>query len=258
MNSEKSSSNLKYKDIICPKCGELSNFNIKDYKINFYECKIGHKLDNIILKEFEKTQETGLSKIICDQCKINNKGNTINNEFYMCSSCKMNICPSCKLSHEKNHKLINYEQKYYICDKHNKNFNSYCKDCKKNLCSSCAKIHNLADFNSITPGVTLNNSITNYETIPNKDDLKVKIKEIRDKIDIFKSDLNEIIEKLNKVMDNIESYFRIINNIVNNFNETKINFQKFLLYLFSFYLFFLLFLLFYFLNHFYFAFLHNG
>ena len=224
-SSGQGSSNIKFKELICPECGELSNVMIENYKIYFDECKNGHKIDNIFLKEFEKTQEIGLSNIICEQCKINNKANTFNNEFYKCYSCKINLCPSCKLNHDKNHKIINFEKNYYLCDIHNENFNSYCQDCKINLCNSCAKIHNLADFNIINPGIPLNHSIINYGKIPKKDDLKNKIKEIREKIDKMENDTKEIFEKLNKAMDNIELYFKIINNIINNYDEKKFIFK---------------------------------
>ena len=198
---------IQSKEIICPKCGELSNIIIKDYKISFLECKNGHKIDNIFIEEFEKTQEIGISKIICEQCKTNNKDNTINNDFYRCNSCKINLCPSCKLNHDKNHNIINYELNYYLCEIHNEKYNSYCKECKNNLCSSCAKIHNLADFNTVNPGTPLNHSIINYEKIPNKDNLKTKIKEIKEKIDKLKFDVKEIIEILNKTVDNMELNF---------------------------------------------------
>ena len=46
----------------------------------------------------------------------------------------MNICPQCKLAHDKSHIIINYDDKYYICDKHNSNYILYCKNCKQNLC----------------------------------------------------------------------------------------------------------------------------
>ena len=34
--------------------------------------------------------------------------------MYICNKFNMNLCPLCKLNHDKNHKLINYEDKYYI------------------------------------------------------------------------------------------------------------------------------------------------
>ena len=44
-------------EIICPKCQENILIDIKDYKINLYECKNGHKIDNILLSEFENIQK---------------------------------------------------------------------------------------------------------------------------------------------------------------------------------------------------------
>ena len=72
--------------IICPECKENILIKIKDYKINLYECKNGHSLKNILLKEYEKTQNINLSKIICEICKINNKNN---DEIYTCFNCKI-------------------------------------------------------------------------------------------------------------------------------------------------------------------------
>ena len=72
--------------IICPECKESILIKIKDYKINLYECKNGHSLKNILLKEYEKTQNINLSKIICEICKINNKNN---DEIYTCFNCKI-------------------------------------------------------------------------------------------------------------------------------------------------------------------------
>ena len=40
------------------------------------------------------------------------------NEFYICKTCNKNICPLCKSNHDKNHKIINYDDKDYICEKH--------------------------------------------------------------------------------------------------------------------------------------------
>ena len=53
---------IKSKNIICPDCKENIKMDIKDYKINLYECKKGHKFENILLNEFEETQNIDLSK----------------------------------------------------------------------------------------------------------------------------------------------------------------------------------------------------
>ena len=56
--------------IICPECKENILINIKDYKIHLYECKNGHKKENILLNEYENTQKIDLSNTICNECKI--------------------------------------------------------------------------------------------------------------------------------------------------------------------------------------------
>ena len=38
--------------IICPICKEPARFEMIDYKIKIYNCKNGHVVDNILLKEF--------------------------------------------------------------------------------------------------------------------------------------------------------------------------------------------------------------
>ena len=124
---------IKPKDISCPKCGEISRINITDYKI-LLQCKNGHNKGNILLNEYKNTQKIDISKIICDECKINNKSNTYQNIFYRCNKCKKNLCPLCKDNHNKEHKIINYEEKDYICKEHNQKYTSYCEKCKKNLC----------------------------------------------------------------------------------------------------------------------------
>ena len=95
--------------------------NIKDFKINLYGCKNNHIINNIYNK-YENSQKIDLSKIICNECNENNRGNTHNNEFYICNTCNKNICPLCKLKHDKNHIIIKYDNKNYICKKDNESF----------------------------------------------------------------------------------------------------------------------------------------
>ena len=49
---------------------------------------------------------------------IKNKDNIHNNEFYICNTCNLNICPLCKIKHDKNHTIIYYDDKNYIRKKH--------------------------------------------------------------------------------------------------------------------------------------------
>ena len=111
-------------EIICPVCKEICKYEIKDYKIKLYDCKNGHVIENIKFDEFESQLNLDISKIKCGICKNRNKSNTFNNEFYVCYECKMNLCPLCKSIHDKNHPIINYDNKNYICNKHNDTFNN--------------------------------------------------------------------------------------------------------------------------------------
>ena len=127
--------------IICPECKENCNYSIKNYKIKFYDCKNEHIIENIKLKEFEEKQNIDISSIKCDNCKEKNKSNIYNNEFYICYECKKNLCPLCKLMHDKSHSIINYDNKNFICNQDNKPFIKYCENCKTDICLSCANKH---------------------------------------------------------------------------------------------------------------------
>ena len=127
-NDEDNEINLKQsKDIICPICKEICIINLNDYKITFSNCKNGHRFTKIMMDEFFDFQKINESKIICDECdeKNKNKKNEVaNNIFYKCLSCNINLCPLCKNKHakiyDKNHLIINYDTKNYLCNKHGK------------------------------------------------------------------------------------------------------------------------------------------
>ena len=128
-------------EIICPECYKNIFMKIDNYKIKLNNCINKHN-KIILIKEFENSQIIDLSKIICNNCKENNMGNTYNNIFYKCLKCKMNICPICYSNHNKEHKIINYNEINNICDKHYDNYDNYCIDCNKNICLKCFEDHN--------------------------------------------------------------------------------------------------------------------
>ena len=154
-NNNENASFIKSPEIIGPKCGENCLIDFKDYKIKLHDCKNGHNLDNILFDEYNKTQKIDLSKIICDDCKNKNKNNTFNNKFFKCLSCNNNICPLCKMTHNNEHEIIDYEEKNYKCKIHNENFTSFCDECKQNLCLVCESEHedknNIISFKDIIP-----------------------------------------------------------------------------------------------------------
>ena len=94
---------IKSKEIICPKCYENIFIKIEEYKINLFNCKNKHNINNILLKDYGNID---ISKIICDICKVKNKSQTYNNEFYRCNICKINICPLCKSNHNNKIKYM--------------------------------------------------------------------------------------------------------------------------------------------------------
>jgi len=203
---------IKSNKIICPICQEDIKCSI-DYQINLFECKNGHDIDNIFLDKFNLNQYINLSKIICQNCGKYNKGNVHKNIFYRCNNCNKNICPICYSSHDKNHNVINYDDKNYICDKHNKIYTEYCKDCKKNICVYCEKNHNKHNIN------------TYGKLIPDENKMNKILKELEEAKNKLNKDINDIIEKLNKVKDNYDLYYKINKNVINNFNKEKINYE---------------------------------
>ena len=203
----------KSKFIICPECNECIHIDIKDNKIFLYDCKNGHKKDNISFNEFEKTQYINLAKIVCDKCKNTDKSQTFENQFFICFNCKMNLCPLCKTTHSKFHYITDYEQKDFYCWTHHELFTSYCEDCKQDICTLCQSNHNghkLIQFWNLLSNVELNEE---------------KLKKTKDKISEYKNNINKIISKLNDFMEQLDSYYNIYENIINYFDSSTRNYS---------------------------------
>ena len=75
---------IKSKDIICPKCSEPCRITLEDCKITLFGCVNNHITKDIGLLDFPETQKIDISKIICDKCKVNNKGESTDHKFYKC------------------------------------------------------------------------------------------------------------------------------------------------------------------------------
>ena len=206
------SSLIKSKNIICPECQENSRFTMENFKISIYECKNGHKTQNIQLNEFEKTQFINQTKIICDKCK-KDKSDTYENKFYLCCTCKINLCPICKNSHDKSHFQIDYEDKDFYCINHSEAYIFYCKDCKKDICTLCEKDH--IGHKTITYG----------SIMPNKEESQKDLKNLKVLIKDIKRNIKNIISKLNNLSENIDIYFKIYNNMINNYDIRKRNYS---------------------------------
>lgn len=177
---------IKSKDIICPECFENTLMKIKDYKIELYDCKNRHKIENILLNEYDNSQKIDLSKTICRLCN-NNRSKTFKNRFYFCLTCQNNICPLCISTHDKSHKIINYENKNYICLKHNLTYIKYCKQCKENLCMLCNKEHKI------------HSPIDLSDLFIDKENLIKEENEFKNYIEKFKEIINNIKTILNTI-----------------------------------------------------------
>jgi len=209
-NTKFNGNNIIKPTIVCPFCGESIRFEIINYKIKFSQCKNGHKIDNILLREYIYLNK---NKIKCDICHNNN--NNIN--FYKCILCKKNMCSSCTSNHDKTHRIINYNEILYICGKHYQFYDSYCEDCKINLCSLCQAEHNKShkkiDFKYI---------------IPNKSELseyRKYLNNLGNNIKLFNNNVQIIINSLKKVANNMKIYYKINEDIINNFDYKKINYE---------------------------------
>ena len=201
----------KSKYIICPQCKEHANIYIDNFKIKIYGCKGEHESDELQLHEFEKTQDIDQSKIVCDKCsKL--KSEVVDNIFFTCLSCKINLCPNCKESHDKSHCIVDYEQKMFYCDVHFKPYVYYCKDCKKDKCALCE------DDN-------INHKRINYDNIiPDKETIKNDSKDTKEKIYELKTIIHKMIYKLNNLNKYLDNYFKIYDDIISNFDNEKNNY----------------------------------
>ena len=204
---------IKPKNIICPECKEDIQFFIKDYVITLSDCKNDHKKENIFLDKFDETQNIDISKIICQKCKKYNKSNVHNNTFYKCNTCDINLCPICCSNHDKKHYILNYDDKNYICKKHNKQFTQYCGLCKKNICIYCEKDH-------------INHDLISFgQLIPEEKELNTYMDHLKGIIKKFNEEVDDIINKLNKIKKNMSYYYNISKSIIQNFNKEKLNYE---------------------------------
>ena len=178
---------VRANEIVCPKCKESACISLNNYSISLFQCCNGHKVDNISFEDFDNTQNINLSSIICQICKIRNKGNVDNNEFFRCINCKCNLCPLCRSAHDKSHYIINYEQKNCICEEHGEPYASYCKTCKKDICISCDEKHD-------------DHEIEFYQKMRfKKEQIKDNIIDLKTNIDQLNQIINDFIEKLNNI-----------------------------------------------------------
>ena len=198
---------------ICKKCNDNFRFDIEDYKIICSGCKNGHSID-MFINEYEEYLKIDISEIKCGLCS-RSKYDTFNNEMFVCSTCKINLCPLCKNNHDKSHNLINYDSKNYICANHKELFMAYCQTCGMNICFNCYEIHNGHE------------KIIFGEISPNKNKLFEKLKDFKDNLDIFNREISQIINKFINVKENIEKIYQIYSDMINKYDDKYRNYELF-------------------------------
>ncbi len=199
----------KAKDIVCPECGDVCLFHLHDYKLSLFGCREGHRNENISFAEFGETQNIDETTIVCQNCMTVDKANAYENKFYICITCKMNLCPICKNKHTTEHVIIDYEQSNFICLKHNGIYESYCDKCKTNCCLNCEKDH----------AEHLENIVYFRDIFPKNEILNKQLTELRDKIDGMNFKMNAIIEMFRKVMAEMELFYSFNNEIIQRYNQ---------------------------------------
>ena len=108
--------------------------------------------------------------------------------------------------------IINYEDKNYICDKHNEPFIKFCLTHKKDMCMLCQTEHEgdeIIDFGKI---------------LIKNDELINSMKDLNNTIDNFKYKINIIKEILDRLINTYDLYYKINNDIMNNYNINKRNY----------------------------------
>ena len=205
---------LEHNNPLCNICTTPCQKKNDEYKMCL-NCPNGHIKNNVTIKEYIESQKIESSKIVCDECKVKNRGNC--NEFYYCIRCDINICETCKIKHRKKHKrshrrfIVAYDERYSKCLYHLKEFNSVCLNCEKDLCPNCIKRHGCKK-----PKIKFHNEI-----LPMKERLEEQKSKVIKLLDGFKKSINDIIRRLNEVFSNFDSNLQINSKLLNLYKSKK-------------------------------------
>ena len=195
----------------CPRCKEriLISLNPSNFSLS-YNCENNHKEKNLDYCNFYQNRYiNGHSNKYCQQCK---KEKLNNNKTINCNICKMKLCGTCILQHQKMYNHKNFGLIYNSikkCSIHDLDISQFCKTCKKNLCTFCLKKNEENNEH-------LNHDVVNFsDLIPGEEDIKINEKKLKERI--IKN--NSIIVKLNKWKDEMCS---LIDETIDKLNKDKL------------------------------------
>ena len=195
----------------CPRCREriLISLNPSNFSLS-YNCENNHKETNLDYCNFYQNRYiNGNSNKYCQQCK---KEKLNNNKTINCNICKMKLCGTCILQHQKMYNHKNFGLIYNSikkCSIHDLDISQFCKTCKKNLCTFCLKKNEENNEH-------LNHDVVNFsDLIPGEEDIKINEKKLKERI--IKN--NSIIVKLNKWKDEMCS---LIDETIDKLNKDKL------------------------------------
>ena len=210
----------------CPICVcNNAIIEIKDNKLNFYECCRGHERLDELFDNYNQTQNIPLENIKCHSCSKTQKDEL--KDFGKCLPCSRDFskyfCPDCWEKHSKRHKVVKYDEKYYYCQKHYKKednvFNSYCDDCKKNLCKYCAeeedKGHKVETFENMIKDIDI-------------ESMKGQLNIMKEKIEDLIMAVNDIKHYMDEGVKLFVKYYEISEDIIGkyeSFNTELKNYQ---------------------------------
>ena len=211
----------KSKIIKCPECSNYSIVQIQNYRLFFYGCCYNHNCVPKIFDKYESTQHIEVDKIICKTNKCQKNQIEVLKDFYKCLKCSKTIgntmyyCPDCNSKHH--HQTINYEDKYYFCEDHNKEFKYYCKTCKKNLCEDCDNIHKQ------------NRHVSKKfeEMIPDTKSIKKKLSEIKEKIEDAEIIVDQIKNNMDGAIQILRKYCEIAEDIIRKYESFNTKYKNF-------------------------------
>ena len=205
---------VRANEVICYTCYGSALLSIEKYRIRIHDCMNGHKVGSFLLDEIEENQSIDLSQIKCGHCKIYSRGYTYKNEFYRCNTCKINLCPMCEPKHDKDHVIIDYDRRNFVCEEHKRSYHSFCTNCKKNMCVLCEKKHGEHKILYL-----------HKMFLHTKDELLEKLNELKKSVNKFVKDVKMIISKLNLIKENMKCFYELIYHLIHAYDEKNINFE---------------------------------